>query len=89
MPTNSIRIHAVKLSTNFSKALSPAIVKSEGAGNRKSMYNISFIGCKLSFYLLFICQLPIMLDTNFILSTHWKIKYDRMVSNQTDEVIPE
>lgn len=66
---NQVRGQLEALSTNFSKALSPAIVKSEGAGNRKSMYNISFIGCKLSFYLLFICQLPIMLDTNFILST--------------------
>ena len=28
-------------------------------------------------------------NTNFVLSSHWKIKYDRMVSNQTDEVIPE
>ena len=26
-------------------------------------------------------------NTNFVLSSHWKIKYDRMVSNQTDEVI--
>ena len=28
-------------------------------------------------------------NTNFVLSSHWKIKYDRMVSNQTDEVIPK
>jgi hypothetical protein len=28
-------------------------------------------------------------NTNFILSSHWKIKYDRMVSNRTDEVILE
>jgi Na+-driven multidrug efflux pump len=66
---NQVRGQLEALSKNFSKALSPAVVKSEGAGNRKTMYNISFIGCKMSFYLLFICQLPIMLDTNFILST--------------------
>ena len=65
---NQVKGQLEALSNNFSKALSPAIVKSEGAGNRKSMYNISFMGCKISFYLLFICQLPIMLDTSFILS---------------------
>ena len=28
-------------------------------------------------------------NTNFVFSSHWKMEYDRMVSNQTDEVIPE
>ena len=28
-------------------------------------------------------------DTNLVISSHWKMEYDRMVSNQADEVIPE
>ena len=28
-------------------------------------------------------------NTNFVISSHRKSEYDRMVSNRTDEVIPE
>ena len=28
-------------------------------------------------------------NTNFVILSHWKIKYDRMVSYRTDEVIPK
>lgn len=67
---NQVKGQLEALSSNFVKALSPAIIKSEGSGQRKNMYNLAFFGCKISFYLLFICQLPIMLETEFIL-TAW------------------
>ncbi len=55
------------LSNNFTLALSPVLIKSEGSGNRNKMYNYAFFGCKLSFFLLIIVQLPVIIDTEYIL----------------------
>jgi len=44
------------------KALNPMIIKSEGSGNRKLMLDASFIGMKMSFYLLALFYIPVLLE---------------------------
>ncbi|WP_111709982.1 lipopolysaccharide biosynthesis protein [Lutibacter citreus] len=48
------------------KALNPMIVKSEGAGDRKLMLKASFIGSKVSFFLLTIFYVPVILEMPYI-----------------------
>ena len=55
------------------KALNPMIVKSEGAGNRKLMMKASFIGSKLSFYLLIIFYVPVLIEMETIFS-YWLVE---------------
>lgn len=54
-------------SNNMLKALTPIIVKKEGARDRQSMLQYSFIGCKLSFALLAFFAIPCVIETPFIL----------------------
>ena len=65
---DQVRGQLEALSTNFSKALSPVIVKSEGAGERKNMFYFVCMGCKLSFFLIFICEFPVIVEAPYILS---------------------
>ncbi|MCL7763597.1 hypothetical protein MPF19_09240 [Polaribacter sp. Z014] len=48
------------------KALNPLIAKSEGAGNRSLMLKASFIGSKVSFFLLTIFYVPVILEMPYI-----------------------
>ncbi|MCL5129856.1 MATE family efflux transporter [Algibacter sp. L4_22] len=48
------------------KALNPLIAKSEGAGDRILMLKASFIGSKLSFFLLTIFYVPVILEMPYI-----------------------
>jgi Na+-driven multidrug efflux pump len=54
-------------STNLMKALSPVIIKNEGAGNRKKMIYSSIMGCKFSFFINSMFMAPFILFTPFIL----------------------
>ena len=49
------------VSVNMSKALTPVLVKKEGANQRLQMLEISYAGCKFSF-LLFLCTSYIVLN---------------------------
>lgn len=50
------------------RALNPMIVKSEGAGNRQLMLDASFVGIKISFYLLMFFYIPVLLEMDAILN---------------------
>ena len=54
------------------KALSPMITKSEGAGNRQMMLDTSFIGAKISFFLLILFYIPILLEMPIIFK-YWLV----------------
>lgn len=54
------------------KALNPVLAKSEGSGNRNLMLKTSFLGSKLSFFLLTILYIPVMLEMPYIFSVWLK-----------------
>lgn len=54
-------------SQNMMKAVTPVIMKNEGAGNRYFMLEVATIGCKYSFLLLAFFALPFILETEFVL----------------------
>lgn len=56
------------LTQNMSKALTPVIVKSEGAGQRDKMVNISLLGCRFSFLVFAFITIPICFCLDPILS---------------------
>ena len=59
--------------TNCQMALNPQITKSYAAGEIKQMHILMFRSARFSFALLFFVTLPLLLETNFIL-TKW-LKY--------------
>lgn len=56
------------LSTNLMKAVNPVIVKSEGSGNRKKMFETTFLSCKLSFLAYLLIGIPFFIECNYILN---------------------
>ena len=57
----------VAFSNTMMKALNPAIVKSEGSGERKSMLKFTLLGCKFSFFLFSFFAIPFLIETPMIL----------------------
>lgn len=57
---------------NFQAALNPQIVKSYAAGNRDYMQTLVFQGSRLSFYLLLLLMLPVLFQTELLLT--WWLK---------------
>ena len=53
---------------NFQMALNPQITKMYASGNLEQMHNLMFRSARFSFLLLFFLSLPILLETNFILT---------------------
>ncbi|MFW5879211.1 MAG: hypothetical protein ACOCUV_00145 [bacterium] len=51
----------------FTKAISPSIDKSEGAGNRGLMHKIAFIGSKIPFYINLLLFVPMIIEAPYIL----------------------
>ena len=54
------------------KALNPLITKSEGSGNRQMMLDTSFVGTKISFFLLVFFYVPFLLEMPIIFK-YWLI----------------
>ena len=54
--------------TNFMVAVQPQIVKSYSQGNYSYMYKLVFMASRYSFYLLFLLSLPVLLQTQYLLS---------------------
>ena len=54
-------------SQNMMKALTPVIMKNEGAGNRKFMLQIATLGCKYSFIILALFAIPFIIETPYVL----------------------
>jgi O-antigen/teichoic acid export membrane protein len=55
------------------RALNPMITKSEGAGNRELMLNTSFVGSRISFFLLIFFYVPIILEMPVIFN-YWLVE---------------
>lgn len=55
------------VSSNMTKAMTPVLVKNEGAHDREKMLSITFIGCKFSFLLFSVFCIPIFFFMPFIL----------------------
>ncbi len=54
-------------STNFNTGLYPSIVKSYAKNNKEEMFHIIFMGCKMTFFLLWIFALPAFLEMDFVI----------------------
>jgi O-antigen/teichoic acid export membrane protein len=76
-------------SNTMMKALNPAIVKSEGGGDRKNMLKMSLMGCKFSFFLFAFFAVPFLIETPYILTIwlknvpEWTILFCRLSIIQT------
>lgn len=55
-------------SRNFQTAINPQIIKSYAEGDLQRVYSLIFLGSKFSFFLMFFLSLPIILETDIILS---------------------
>lgn len=64
---NQINGQLLVFSNNMLKALNPVIIKTEGAGERQKMLQVSATGCKFSFYMLAIFAIPVMIEMPYIL----------------------
>lgn len=56
------------LSSNMVKALNPVVTKSEGAGDRQRMINLSIVGCRMAFILYAFCGIPVIVLIKPLLS---------------------
>lgn len=54
-------------SNNMLKALNPVIVKSAGAGDKKSFIRATFIGSKFSFFVFVFFSIPFLIETPYVL----------------------
>ena len=54
--------------TNFQMALNPQITKTYASGELDKMHSLMFRSARFSFMLMFFLSLPIMLETNYILT---------------------
>lgn len=54
--------------SNFQMALNPQITKNYAVGNLEQMHSLMFRSARFSFFLLFFLTLPILLETNFLLT---------------------
>ena len=59
--------------SNFIVAVNPQITKYYAANEKEQMIKLVFQSSKLSFFLLFILSMPVLLETNFILTLWLKI----------------
>ena len=60
-------------SANLLKAINPQIVKSEGAGERNLMINLSIQASKFSFFLISFFAIPLIFEMSFLLK-YWLIE---------------
>lgn len=58
--------------TNFQMAINPQITKSYAKGDLNQMHNLMFRSARFSFLLLLLITLPVLLETNFILTVWLK-----------------
>ena len=64
---------------NFSTAVNPQITKYYAAGEKEEMIKLVFQSSKFSYFLMFILSMPVLLETNFILSMWLKEVPDYVV----------
>ena len=83
---NAARAVAVQVQTavqqfvgNFQMALNPQITKTYAVGAMSDMHRLMFRSARFSFYLLFFLSLPVLFETNFILTVWLKTVPDNTV----------
>lgn len=59
--------------SNFQTAMNPQIVKSYAANNKEYMHKLIYKGAKYSYFLLFMLSLPVIIETESILTWWLKI----------------
>ena len=64
---------------NFQMALNPQITKTYAKGEMDEMHKLMFRSARFSFYLLFFLSLPVLFETNFILTVWLKTVPDNTV----------
>lgn len=69
---SQLRGQMLAFSNNMLKALTPVIVKKEGAGDHQSMLKYSMTGSKLSFLIFALIAVPFIVETPFILKVWLK-----------------
>ena len=67
-----LRGQMLTFSNNMLKALTPVIVKKEGAGDHQAMLKFSLTGSKLSFLIFALFAIPFIVETPFILKVWLK-----------------
>lgn len=68
-----------QFSANFQMAINPQIVKSYASGDHEKTHQLMYRSARFSFYLLFMMVLPMILETNYILTLWLKIVPDNTV----------
>lgn len=64
---------------NFQMALNPQITKTYARGEKDEMHRLMFRSARFSFYLLFLLSLPVLFETDFILTVWLKTVPDNTV----------
>lgn len=65
---------------NFQTALNPQITKTYATGELNEMHRLMFRSARFSFYLLFFLSLPVLYETDFILTIWLKIVPENAVA---------
>ena len=65
--------HVQKFIGNFQSALNPQIIKTYAAGDLNDMHKLMFRSTRFSFFLMLVLAMPIMFETNYILTIWLKI----------------
>ena len=66
--------HAImQLVNNFTTALNPQITKNYAAGNINEMFTLICRGAKFAYFLMFVFALPVLVETDYILTIWLKI----------------
>lgn len=66
--------------SNFQMALNPQITKTYAKGEMDEMHQLMFRSARFSFYLLFLLSLPVLFETDFILTIWLKTVPDNTVT---------
>lgn len=66
--------------TGFQTALNPQITKNYASGDIEQMHNLMFRSARFSFLLLFFISLPVLLETNYLLTLWLKTVPDNTVT---------
>ena len=65
---NQLNMALLSFTNNFYTAVRPQIVKSYVSGDKQHLEQLVFKSAKIGFYLLMLPTLPVILDTNYVLS---------------------
>ena len=60
--------HTNIFASNFNVGLYPPIIKLYSSGNKDEMFRLIFMGCKMTFFLMWVFALPLWLQMDFVLN---------------------